>query len=219
MAPPARSNWYLMSALLAMGAHSQVSMWCSRPSSPDVDDLAHAVGQRVVAVVERLEHHQPRVGRGLAGRLGHRGGLLGVGGEGLLAQDVLPGGQRGQGPLGVEAVGEGDVDGVDVRIVDDGLVAVGDPRDPVPVGEGGRTCPVTGRNHLDGHLGIGCSPAGSARRGRSVPPRGSRTSLSVDVMGDQCLCPGSGRPMDEDGLAPGLGRGARSAGQWGPGRR
>ena len=66
-----------MSPGLARGAEKAISMWRTRPSSPEATIWASAGGQRVVAVVEGLGHHQPRGG----GRPGHRARLGGVGGE------------------------------------------------------------------------------------------------------------------------------------------
>ena len=78
-------------------------------------DLHQAPAQRVVLVVEGLHHHPTG---GAVVRLGHSPGLVGVGGERLLAQDVFAGLEGGDGPVPVEAVGEGVVDGVDLGVLD-----------------------------------------------------------------------------------------------------
>ena len=77
---------------LGIGAEKAISMWRTGPSSPEWTISDQARRQRVVAVVEGLGHHQARGGGGA----GHRAGLGGVGGEGLLAEHVLAGGQGGQ---------------------------------------------------------------------------------------------------------------------------
>src|SRR5271155_3412008 len=97
MAPPARSNWYLMSDLLTMGAHSHVSMWRSRPSSP-LSTISLTPwgkggggggGGGGVAMGEASG--PPRAGGGRrCGRAPPGRRLFCVGGEGLLAQHVLP---------------------------------------------------------------------------------------------------------------------------------
>lgn len=65
----------------------------------------------VEAPVERLEGDFP----GLPGRGAEFARFLRVRGDGLLDQDVLAFLQRRERPFVVQAVGEGDVDGVDVR--------------------------------------------------------------------------------------------------------
>jgi hypothetical protein len=82
------------------------------------NDFVHALGQRVVAVVERLHHDQP----GAVGRVPHRLGFGAVRGERFLAQHVLSGRNRFQHPLRVQAVGKRVVDGVDVGVGDDVVV-------------------------------------------------------------------------------------------------
>ena len=83
-----------------------------RPELAAVDDVAHALRERVVAVVERLHHDEPG-----ARRDGGDGfGFLGVRGERLLAQHVLARFERGDRPLRVQAVGERVVDRVEVGI-------------------------------------------------------------------------------------------------------
>ena len=77
-----------------------------------LDDLAHAHGERVVPVVERLHHDE-------AGARRNGGNLLGfvrVRGERLLAQHVLACLERGDRPLRVEPVGQRVVDRVDLGI-------------------------------------------------------------------------------------------------------
>ena len=153
MAPPARCELVPDVGLVGdRGAQPGLQV-VQPPELTRFDDLPHAVGQRMVAVVEGLEDDQAPVGGGGRG-LGHGDGLGRVGGEGLLAQDVLSGGQRSQRPRRVEAVRERDVDGVDVGVADDRLVGVGDPGDPVPGGEGDGPGPIAGRHHLDDHLRV-----------------------------------------------------------------
>ena len=92
-----------------------------------LDQRPHALREGVVAVVERLHHHEP----GAVGDRSHPFGFGGVAREGLLAQHVLPGLERGDRPLGVQPVGERVVDGVDVGIGEEGGVGVEHPGDPV----------------------------------------------------------------------------------------
>ena len=120
-------------ALLATaGAEKATSTSLMLPSSPERHDLHQALGQRVVLVVEGLHHHHTRVA---VVRLGHGPGLVGVGRERLLAQDVLAGLQGGDRPVPVQAVGERVVDGVDVGVVHQLGVAVEDPGNALLVGE------------------------------------------------------------------------------------
>lgn len=101
-------------------------------------------------------------------------GLLGVGGAGLLEQDVLARGQGLERPLEVQPVGRGDVDCIDFWVVQDcleeesawdlkqvdgtdediwcTLVAVPDLRDAVGLGVGDSPCLVPGGNGVDNHL-------------------------------------------------------------------
>ena len=111
------------------------------------DDLDQAPGQGVVLVVEGLHHHQPGVA---VVRLGHGPGLVGVGREGLLAQDVLARLEGGDGPVAVQPVGQRVVDGVDVGVVDQLLVAAEHPGDPLLAGELLRPLAVPG-GHGDDH--------------------------------------------------------------------
>ena len=120
------------------------------------DDLDQALGQGVVLVVEGLHDHQPGVA---VVRLRHGPGLVGVGGERLLAQDVLAGLEGGDGPVPVQAVGEGVVDGVDVGVVDQLLVAADDAGNALLAGELRR--PV---------LGVAGRHRGDQWRGRSGGP-------------------------------------------------
>ena len=113
------------------------------------DDLHQALGERVVLVVEGLHHDHTWVA---VGRLGHGPGLVGVGGEGLLAQDVLAGPQGGDRPVPVEAVGQRVVDGVDLGVLDQRRVAVQDTRNALLTGEFGGPLAVACRHGGDdGH--------------------------------------------------------------------
>ena len=97
---------------------NQLSTATSAPDPARADELPHRDPGRVEAVHERL--HQVDAG-GLAGGdhplgvgRGHR--------QRLLAQDVLAGTGRGDRPLGVEVVGQRDVDGVDLGVGQERLV-------------------------------------------------------------------------------------------------
>ena len=87
--------------------------------SPAPDQLLQPTRLRIVAVHERL-HQQPLVAlRGVESAL-H---VLSSAAEGLLAQDVLAGLERAHGPLDVHRVGHRDVDDLDIRVVQQRLVA------------------------------------------------------------------------------------------------
>ena len=77
------------------------------------------------AVHERL-HEQDA---GVAGRRDHPLGIGRGQGQWLLAQDVLARLDRGERPLQVEVVREGDVDRVDVRVGEEALVRIVRARD------------------------------------------------------------------------------------------
>ena len=100
--------------------------------------LVQAAGHRVVEVVEALQ--QGHAGRG--GGVADLAGLLGVAGRGLLGQHVLAGGDRGQVPGAVEAVGERVVDDLDLGVGHHVGVGVRHPLDSVAGGEGLGTAPV-----------------------------------------------------------------------------
>ena len=128
------------------------------PNSP-LSTIAHAVRERVVPVVERLHHDEPSTRR-------DRGDLLGflrVRGERLLAQHVLAGLERGDGPFGVEPVGERVVDRVELGIGEERGVRVVHLRDAVLGRERVGAAAVSGRyGSDDGFVAI----AGGLDRGR-----------------------------------------------------
>ena len=103
-----------MSENLGSGKQSAVSTSLDRAELAAVDDVAHALRERVVAVVERLHDDETRARRDR----GNRFGFLRVRGERLLAQHVLARLERGDRPLRVQPVGQRVVDRVDVRIGD-----------------------------------------------------------------------------------------------------
>ena len=83
------------------------------------DELLESQRLRMVSPHERLRQHE-------ACGVGGREGLLHVAGHArvrLLAEDVLAGGERPQRPLVVQLVGQRDVDGVDIAIGQQRLVA------------------------------------------------------------------------------------------------
>ena len=81
---------------------------------------------------------------GLLGGGEHLPGLGEVHGDGLLAQHVLAGGDGGEGDGGVDDVGRGDDDGVDVGALEDVLV----------VGEGGGDAGLLLGAVEDGGVGV-----------------------------------------------------------------
>ena len=108
--PPARSSRQRMSRLSSgMQNHAR----CGAPgrARPMRDDLEHPRGERMVAIVEGLHHDELRSVRCGGDLLG----LGGVGGERLLAEHVLAGGDRRQRPAAVQAVRQRVVDRVDRR--------------------------------------------------------------------------------------------------------
>ncbi len=99
-----------------------------------VDHPAGQGGGRHPAVVETDHRHLAACVR-LFGRAFHRSCFLDGVGQGLLAQDVLAGGQGREGDLGVAVAGGADVDEVDVVPLDEGT----------PVGLGGSPAVPVGR--------------------------------------------------------------------------
>src|SRR4051812_44102090 len=81
---------------------------------------------------------------------------------------MLPGGDRLQGPLGVQGVGKRDVDRVDVRVVEDVVVRRVNPRDVVPLCELPRPGRVTRSDRRDGGPGY---PPGRLDDGQRRDPR------------------------------------------------
>ena len=102
----------------------------------DLADLADLPARERVAdasdvLVEREHEGLPqRDGRGLR-RAEHPAGLLRSHAEWFLAEDRLARLERGDRPLGVQTVGQRDVDGLDLRVRDDLLVARDPARDIV----------------------------------------------------------------------------------------
>ena len=91
----------------------------SRPIRPDSTSSARQGGLRVVPVHERLGQHQ-------SGRVGGVEGLLDLGRAprvGLLAEHVLARGERLHRPGVMQAVRQRDVDAVDLRVLEQRLVA------------------------------------------------------------------------------------------------
>ena len=123
------------------------------------DDLHQALGQRVVLVVEGLHDDHAWVA---VVRLRHGSGLVGVGRERLLAQDVLAGLEGGDGPVPVQAVGERVVDGVDLGVVHQLFVAAQDAGNALLAGEFGGALAVA-RRHGDDRGAPG--PAGGLDQG------------------------------------------------------
>ena len=119
------------------------------------DDLDQTLGERVVLVMEGLHDHDTWVA---IVHLGHGAGFVGVGREGLLAQDVLAGVEGGDGPLSVEPVREWVVDGVDLGVLHQRRIAVQHAGNSLFTGEFGGTFGVACRHR--GDLG----PAGSPGR-------------------------------------------------------
>ena len=107
-----------------------------------VDDLAHPGRSRVIAPVKGLDEHAAR----LLGGLRHASGLVGVGCQGLLAQDVLSGLQGAKRPLAVQGVRQRVVDRVDLAIVEQLVVAAVHPRDAVLAGEAAGSIEVARRD-------------------------------------------------------------------------
>jgi hypothetical protein len=108
-----------------------------------------AAGHRVVEVVEALQ--QGHAGRG--GGVADLTGLLGVAGRGFLAQHVLAGGDRGQVPGAVEAVGERVVDDLDLGVGRHVDVGIQHPLDAVGGSEGLGPAPVAGGDRDDAVAG------------------------------------------------------------------
>ncbi len=118
---------------------------------------------QVVPVHQGLTAEHPGARAGGDGR--QRVG--GVGRKRLLTKHVLARLRRGDRPLGVQAVRKRVVDGVDVRISQEILVAGVHARDPLPGGKG-LPAPVFPGGHRDHTAAAGCP------HGRQELPRGDR---------------------------------------------
>ena len=136
-----------------------------------LDDLAHALRERVVPVVERLHHDEPGARRDRR----HRFGFRGVRRERLLAEHVLARLQRRDRPLGMEPVGQRVVDRIDLGIGEERRVRVVHGRDPVLRREGLGAAAIAGRHRS--HLGFGVVAGGldhparrDARRAEDADP-------------------------------------------------
>ena len=181
-------------------------MWrMTGPSSPEPTILDEPRRQRVVAVVEGLGHDEPRGGR----RPGDRARLGRVGGEGLLAQHVLAGGQLARRDSAtVQPVGQRVVDRVDVGVGHQRLVGGPGAGDLVAGGEGGRPLGVPGGH---GHHLYALDPPGRGGEGwgviRAAPSTPTRINTPPGLQG----CPGAGEAVGARRrlpARPGQGRGA-----------
>ena len=116
--PPPAS--FLVAAPFVAGAMLKplaLSMACDLAQLAVADQFDGAqVGGLVLAAVG--DHEFPV---GLLAGVDHGLGIGDGGGHGLFAEHVLAGLGRADGVLGVHAVGQGDVDGVDVFVVGDGV--------------------------------------------------------------------------------------------------
>ena len=132
-------------------------------------------------------HHQPRAA--VAGGRDHGVGLGQGAGHRLLDQHVPARLQEGDGLGGVEGVGGGDHDRVDLRVGGQGPPVGGDPGDAVALGQPvqGRLAPV-GRRHqlgarvLEHRPGVEVhDPAGQQRDPKGFPFRGRQPLTPVSV--------------------------------------
>ncbi|CAM5343407.1 hypothetical protein SVIOM342S_09166 [Streptomyces violaceorubidus] len=168
--PPGERGLRVDQPVLEVG-HPQV------PKPADAALRHHPPGQRGgrhPAVVE-ADHRQLPARPGRLGGAGHLLRLLDGVGERLLAQDVFPGGERGQRDLGVAVAGGADVDEVDVVPFDQG------PPSRVSVlAQPCRSAARRGRRRRP------------ARRSRPVPG-----SAAGRRPGPRCASPGSGRHPHE----------------------
>jgi hypothetical protein len=121
-----------------------------------------------VQVVEALQDGHP----GRRGGVADLGGLGGVAGRRLLGQHVPAGGDGGQVPGDVEAVGQRVVDDLDLGVGDHVGIGADDPLDPVGGGERPGTRPVAG-GHRDQAVAGG---AGGAGQGQVGDPGGTENA-------------------------------------------
>ena len=105
----------------ASGMHIVASMWRSGAEHAGVDDRPHARRQRVVALVERLDQDAGRCARPPPPSCRASSALEA---SGFSQSTCLPASQRPDGPLGVQAVRQRIVDGVDLRIGEQRVVAI-----------------------------------------------------------------------------------------------
>jgi hypothetical protein len=104
---------------------------------------------------------------------------VGVSAERLLAEDVLARLQRSYRPFGVERVRERDVDGVDIRVVEQRFVVAVRARDTVLLRAGvgaGRVAAGAGNHVRELRLARGGANLGVDGRGREQPKRTGLTS-------------------------------------------
>ena len=135
------------------------------------DEFAQPPRQWVVAIVHGL-HHDQAAGRG---GVRHLRRLVRVGRERLLAQHVLPGGDRLQRPRPVLRVRQRVVDGVDVRVGQQFLVGPVGRGYPVPQCEGVRAGLVPGRHRSHRHLGHARGRLDQGGQGYARRTKGSYT--------------------------------------------
>ena len=153
-----------------------------------VEDRPQPGEQRMVAIVEGLDEHTTRP----LGGPGHRFCLGDARRERLLAEHVLARLERADGPLGVERVRQGIVDGLDLGIREERLVRFVDARNRVP----GARARGRGQRRRARSLRRRGARAGRAPWARSAPPRGCRSGgarPSTRAPGGER---GSGAPSD-----------------------
>jgi hypothetical protein len=114
-----------------------------------VGDGFQSGGKRMVPVVKRLGEDTAGASCGLS----HATGLLCVGREGLLAEDVLSRLEGLYAPFTMQPIRERVVDGFDVRVIEQGSVRGVDSRDPMLPGERAGPFWIPRRDGCYAHLG------------------------------------------------------------------
>ena len=111
-----------------------------------VEYVAHAVHQRVVAVVERLDKETAAV----AGNVGECARLAGVARNRLLHQHVLPSAESTRGPLVMQSIDEGYVHGLNVGVGQHRCVISSGTDGPIASkADGASRIACADRDHLD----------------------------------------------------------------------
>ena len=155
-----------------------------RPREPQLAQAARAedLGEALRSRVERRHVGLEQQHAGGVARRRHRARLEGGGGQRLLAQHVLAGLGGLDRPLGVEAVGERDVDGFHVGIAQDLVVG---PKDPLGA-EVARTrrrettrWPRRPAGTTDPRRAPAAPPAGRCWRWRRARPSGRARASAV----------------------------------------
>ncbi len=132
-----------------------------RPKFARADTVLCRLKHRVIAIMERIHQHATR---GLSGSL-HSFCFPGVLAERFLAEHMLPCFQRRDGPLGMCRNWQGNINSIDIRVINHRLIVLADTMDAMHFGKFLRSRWIPCCNHVKAHA-INLSSWRNHRQGR-----------------------------------------------------